>query len=104
MGRARRSPQIAVGVIAWRMWQRQRTDQLKEKFGPEYDRTVAEADERGTAEKELIEREKRHETLDIRPLPVASRDRFQDEWQAFRPGSWTIPWLPCARPTGSSCE
>jgi type I site-specific restriction endonuclease len=74
---------LAVGVVvfAWKMWQRQRTDLLKERFGPEYDRTVAEADERGEAEKELLEREKRHEKLDIRPLSAESRARYQDEWQ-----------------------
>jgi hypothetical protein len=72
---------VVVGAVAWTMWQRQRTDHLKERFGPEYDRTVAATDERGTAEKELLEREKRHEKLDIRPLPDASRQRFQSEWQ-----------------------
>jgi hypothetical protein len=77
---------LAVGavVFAWIMWQRQRTDLLKERFGPEYDRTVAETDERGAAEKELLEREKRHEKLDIRPLSAESRARYRDEWQSVQ--------------------
>ena len=66
--------------IAWIAWQRQRTEQLKERFGPEYERTVAESDKR-EGEKELLEREKRHEELDIRPLSTESRERFRDEWQ-----------------------
>lgn len=72
---------IGLGVLGWTIWQRQRTDRLKERFGPEYDRTVAEADERRDAEKELLDREKRHETLDIRPLSAESRDRLREEWQ-----------------------
>jgi hypothetical protein len=71
---------VIVLVGAWFAWQRQRTDRLKERFGPEYDRTVAESDKR-EAEEELVEREKRHEELDIRPLSEQSRDRFRDEWQ-----------------------
>lgn len=75
---------VAAAAFAWMMWQRQRTDLLKERFGPEYERTVVESDDRGTAEKELIAREKRHEELDIRPLSVASRDRFREEWQSVQ--------------------
>src|SRR5918999_4279693 len=71
---------VIVVAAAWFLWQRQRTSQLKERFGPEYDRTVAEADRR-EGEKELLEREKRHEKLDIRPLSAESRDRFRDEWR-----------------------
>lgn len=74
---------LIVVVGAWIAWQRQRTDQLKERFGPEYDRTVAESDKR-EAEKELVEREKRHEELDIRPLSAQSQDRFRDEWQSVQ--------------------
>jgi hypothetical protein len=75
---------VVVGVVAWMAWQRQRTEQLKERFGPEYDRAVATSGERGDAEKELLAREKRHEQLDIRPLSDASRDRFRDEWQSVQ--------------------
>jgi hypothetical protein len=71
---------LIVIVATWIAWQRQRTNQLKERFGPEYDRTVAESDRRG-GEKELLEREKQHEELDIRPLSAQSRDGFRDEWQ-----------------------
>jgi FtsZ-interacting cell division protein ZipA len=71
---------VALIVVGLWAWQRRRTDHLKERFGPEYDRTVAESDKRD-AEMRLLEREKRHEELDIRPLSAQSRDRFQDEWQ-----------------------
>jgi hypothetical protein len=74
---------LIVVVGAWIAWQRQRTERLKERFGPEYDRTIAESDKR-EAEKELLERERRHEELDIRPLSEQSRDRFRDEWQSVQ--------------------
>jgi hypothetical protein len=74
----------AAVAFAWMMWRRQRTDQLKQRFGPEYERAVAESDDRGTAEKELVAREKRHEKLEIRPLSAVSRDRFHEEWQSVQ--------------------
>ena len=49
--------------------------------GREYDRTVDSAGSRRKAERELEEREKAHESLDIRPLSEAARDRYVDDWQ-----------------------
>jgi type I site-specific restriction endonuclease len=74
---------LIVVVGAWIAWQRQRTDRLKERFGPEYDRTVAESDKR-EAEKELLEREKRHEELELQPLSSGARERFQAEWASVQ--------------------
>ena len=54
---------------------------LRDQFGPEYDRTVSSAGSRRTAERELAEREQRHESLDIRPLSEAARERYTDDWQ-----------------------
>jgi hypothetical protein len=59
-----------------------RTQALRDRFGREYDRTVEAAGGRGRAERELRDREKRHEELDIRPLAPEARDRYQREWQA----------------------
>jgi len=42
---------------------RRRTHHLQERFGPEYDRTVESADRRRRAERELREREARHDSL-----------------------------------------
>ncbi len=53
---------------------------LRERFGPEYDRTVEEADSRLAGERELSAREKRHDALDIKPLPSTTRDRYAGEW------------------------
>lgn len=59
---------------------RRRSERLKEQFGPEYERTVAGADDRRTAEDQLVAREKRHRKLDLRSLGDAERKQFHDRW------------------------
>jgi hypothetical protein len=59
---------------------RRRRAHLQERFGPEYHRTVADHG-RGTGEKRLAETEQRREELEIRPLPVAARERYLEEWR-----------------------
>ena len=72
---------LALAVVASR---KRRTSHLRETFGSEYDRTVAESDKRQDAEQELLDREKRHDELDIRPLSPAARTRFGEEWSAVQ--------------------
>jgi hypothetical protein len=61
--------------------QRKRSEQLQERFGPEYDRSVAEAGGRRGAESDLIEREKRRESLDIRSLDPERQEQFATSWR-----------------------
>jgi hypothetical protein len=63
---------------------RMRSRKLQERFGPEYDRAVAESESRRDAERELREREKRHEALELRPLSSATRERYAREWQTVQ--------------------
>ncbi|MFF3688236.1 hypothetical protein [Streptomyces sp. NPDC002187] len=58
-----------------------RRRRLRERFGPEYERTVEDAGSRREAERELSEREKRHDSLDIRPLQPDVRDRYARDWR-----------------------
>ena len=58
-----------------------RSRSLQDRFGNEYDRTVEQAGGKREAEKELIEREKRHDALDLRPLSPQQRDRYVQEWE-----------------------
>jgi hypothetical protein len=53
---------------------------LRERFGPEYDRTVGEAGSRREAERELRSREQRYGSLDVKPLMEASRTRYTEDW------------------------
>jgi len=78
---------VAIIVIAaiWWFVQSRRSRALHEEFGPEYDRTVQQADSRREAESELRERRERVEKLDIRPLSVAERSRFAGDWETLQP-------------------
>jgi hypothetical protein len=58
-----------------------RRKQLQKKFGPEYDRVVADADSRTEAERELRDREKRHAELELKPLSADSKARYSVAWE-----------------------
>jgi hypothetical protein len=75
---------VLAGVAAWVVLGKRRTQHLREQFGPEYRRTVAERGDRRDAETELRERERRREELEIRPLEPAARERYLAEWRAVQ--------------------
>ncbi|MFE0593694.1 hypothetical protein [Micromonospora echinospora] len=70
---------IAVGVTLAVAAARRR--QLRQRFGPEYDRVVAERSSRSEAEKELRDRERRHAELTLTPLDPESRARYAAAWE-----------------------
>jgi hypothetical protein len=59
---------------------RRRRSHLKERFGPEYQRVVADHGV-GDAESRLNAIESEREDLSLRDLPPATRDRYLDEWR-----------------------
>jgi hypothetical protein len=67
---------------AWAATRTRRSRALQERFGPEYDRTIDQSGGRREAERELRERERRHERLDLRPLSPEARERYVQEWEA----------------------
>ena len=72
---------LAVAAAVWFYMQKQRTQRLRARFGPEYDRAIrAEGDAR-QAERVLQERQKRIERIEIRPLSQEERDRFARAWE-----------------------
>jgi hypothetical protein len=72
---------IVVGVV-WVMSQRRRSGQLREQFGPEYDRLVEDRDgDKKTVEAELAERSRRRGGFDIKELSAADRDRYAESWR-----------------------
>jgi hypothetical protein len=68
----------AVGLLAYRQ---RRSAQLREGFGPEYDRVVRERGDQGKAEAELRERRERRRSYDIRPLDPEAQARYASRWQ-----------------------
>ena len=67
-----------VGMLAYRQ---RRSAQLREGFGPEYDRAVDEHGDQRAAEAELRERRERRSAYDIKPLGAADRDRYAERWR-----------------------
>jgi hypothetical protein len=59
-----------------------RTRTLQERFGGEYDRTVTTTGDKKEAERDLLDRQKQRDELDIRPLSPQARDRYVGEWEA----------------------
>jgi len=57
---------------------------LKERFGPEYDRVVADQQSQRKAEAELASRERRVRNLDIRPLSSAGRTEYSARWDSIQ--------------------
>ena len=76
---------VLVVVLAGALlFQRRRSDQLKSRFGPEYERAISESGNVRKAEAELHKREKRVESLSIKPLEPADRERFNSDWQRIQ--------------------
>jgi len=76
---------LVVVVIAVAVLMRQRrTANLRDRFGPEYDRTVKTADDKHGAEQQLLDRARRRDELDIRPLPEPTRARYADQWRGIQ--------------------
>jgi hypothetical protein len=81
---------VALAVI-WFVTKQARTRALQRDFGPEYDRTMARAGDRGTAETDLRERRQRVSALDVRPLSRSDHDRFATEWTKVQAGFVDAP-------------
>ena len=78
---------VLIIVVAVAMYMRKRkntTTELREHFGPEYDRAVLQHGSERKAEAKLAARETRVEMLKIRDLDVAERERYLAQWQAVQ--------------------
>lgn len=75
---------VAVAVVMWRALAARRTRALRERFGPEYERTTAAVGNRREAEAELAGRTERREQLNVRPLPAEARQRYARQWETVQ--------------------
>ncbi len=73
---------VLLVIIGLLLARQQRSRQLKQDFGPEYQRAVAQHGDHRSAEKELADRRRRLEKFEIRPLVPASRERYTQRWGA----------------------
>lgn len=69
---------VVVGALLYT--RRNRSAQLKQKFGSEYDRVVKQHGDPKLAETVLAERERRVSNLKLHTLPEAERDRYLHQW------------------------
>lgn len=69
---------VVAGLLARKRKQR---EGMQQRFGQEYDRTVEQAGDRRSAERELQERTRRHESLQIRPLNPQAREEYAAQWR-----------------------
>jgi uncharacterized protein YneF (UPF0154 family) len=74
---------IAVVAIAGGLMiaRKKQSERLRERFGPEYDRAMENADSQREAESELKERTKRHKKLELRALGADERADFERRWK-----------------------
>jgi hypothetical protein len=72
---------VVLALVAWALAMRaRRRQELKDRFGPEYDRVVEDADRRRDAERDLRARAARRDEIDVRDLSPAARDRYLGQW------------------------
>jgi hypothetical protein len=72
---------VALAVIAWAASRSRYRARVMQNFGPEYDRAVEQHGTRRAAEHDLMDRVKRRQHLEIRPLAEDARVRYSDEWR-----------------------
>jgi hypothetical protein len=70
-----------IGFVAWTLGTKRRSERLQRRFGPEYERTMEQAESRREAESELSARVKRRQELEIQPLSPESAERYTLEWR-----------------------
>jgi len=71
---------VVVGAIVAVYFQRRRSEKLRSRFGPEYERSVAESGDRRRAEAQLEKRAERVEKYHLRTLTAEDRARFTEQW------------------------
>ncbi|TCM39601.1 hypothetical protein [Kribbella sp. VKM Ac-2568] len=82
---------VAAAIMAAYAYKRRRSDQLQQRFGPEYERTIEESGDRKAAERDLRQREQRRAKLDIHPLTGATAERYRAEWNVLQQGFVDAP-------------
>jgi hypothetical protein len=76
---------VVVGaILALIFSRRRRSEQLHDKFGPEYDHVVKTMGGEKQAQTEFEERRQHVGALDILPLSVSDRERFLADWTAVQ--------------------
>jgi hypothetical protein len=74
----------AVLVVAWLLFAQRRRERLRNRFGPEYERTLRDAGDPRRAESILQQREARVSKYHIRSLSSEEAQRFGQAWRGLQ--------------------
>jgi hypothetical protein len=77
---------LIIAVLAWLYMRKRRstTADLRQKFGPEYERALRTHGSERKAEAKLADREKRVEKLNLRNLDPMEHERFLKRWESVQ--------------------
>jgi hypothetical protein len=75
---------ILVIAAAWAAARRRQRQQTLSRFGPEYDRALQEHGDRRAAERDLLDRARRRDEFQLRPLTAEARRRYREEWHGIQ--------------------
>jgi hypothetical protein len=75
---------VVVAAISFLLARERRSKQLRQRFGPEYDRVLKKEGEVRRAEGVLQMRAKRHDKFSLRPLSESSRLDFAGRWKTVQ--------------------
>lgn len=78
---------LIVLLIVWvvmKQRNRRRTEELRARFGPEYDLALREFGSRAKAEASLLDRVNRVNRMTVRPLTEPEREQYLAEWEAIQ--------------------
>jgi hypothetical protein len=70
-----------IAVISFFLARKRRSQNLRKRFGPEYDRVLKKEGEVRRAEGVLEMRARHREKFELRPLTGATRDQFGERWR-----------------------
>jgi hypothetical protein len=75
---------LAIVWVVMKQRNRRRTEELRARFGPEYDLALREYGSRAKAEASLLDRVNRVTRMTIHPLPDSEREHYFAEWEAIQ--------------------
>ena len=77
---------VALALLFTIGLRQRRSQRLRQRFGPEYERVVSDTGDREQAERALEERVERRRTMPIHDLDEATRVRYVEEWRVIQVG------------------
>jgi hypothetical protein len=75
---------LAVVWVVVRQRNRKRTEELRARFGPEYELALREYGSRSKAEAALLDRVNRVSRMSVHPLSDADRERYLADWETIQ--------------------